>query len=585
MFFAAFVTLLLRTASLFLPQQDDPAVPTYAFFLLNPLQWIAASLAAGVVVPGFVFAACAAVAALLFGRVFCGWICPLGTVLDVVDHLCIANKKRWTPGHRDDRTTGQSDTGPTGQKDTRTKRQPVVSTGSAATLRSFKYCLLIVLLLLALLGIQAAGWLDPISVVTRTFSLSFFPALDFYAKALKAWGILPHDWYEFARDRLGMADIRPIFFLGQTLFFLIFVFICALSLVQKKFWCRNLCPLGALLGTLSSFRLMRIEIRISPCKSGTTSAGGTCTGCGRCVASCKMGAIVTIGAEQHASPVGLSPNHSGDLNAWKPADILNQECIHCQTCVSICPASAVRLRFGKPKRSPVPVLPGRRGFIASVLTSLVALPLLKRNPFLNRDREGRLEAVVGFRPVLRPPGAHGLLRPDGSNTYTDAEFLAKCIRCGSCMKVCPNNALHPALFEAGPAGLWAPMLVPRIGYCEYDCVDCTRVCPTGALQRLDEQTKKLVRIGTAFVDKERCIPWVEGRPCAKCEEFCPLGEKAIRMQEVELISGPRKGKTVFAPFVVSDLCIGCGYCENACPVEGRAGIRVSPPQRKAIQEF
>ncbi len=546
------------------------------------------------------FAVCAAVAALLLGRVFCGWICPLGTVFDVIARLCIGRK-------------GKS----------------VVSAGTASALRSVKYGLLLSLLLLAALGIQATGWFDPLSLATRTFALSFYPALDFYTKALKTWGIMPVAWYEFARDQLGVADIKAIFFLGQTLFFLLFVFLAALLLVQRRFWCRNLCPLGAMLGVLSSFRVLRIRINCGKREGGSADEPGTCTGCGRCVASCKMGAIVAAesgprvsepqtrdqgrapsGGEGAASEGPKSPftpicergeeaspptlikwgeggfllNCAEDMRAWKRLGVLNQECIHCQTCVSVCSVGAAKLRFEIPRRSPTRVFPGRRGFLASFLTGLAALPLLKRNPFLIRDKEGKIDAVVGSGPVLRPPGAHGLLKPDGTDTRTDAEFLAKCIRCGSCMKVCANNALHPSLLEAGPAGLWAPMLVPRIGYCEYFCFDCTRVCPTGALQQLDEDTKMRVRMGTAFVDKERCIPWVEGVPCTKCEEHCPIFEKAIRMQEVELISGPNKGKTVFAPFVDRDLCIGCGYCENVCPAEGRAGIRISPPQRPLIQE-
>ena len=57
------------------------------------------------------------------------------------------------------------------------------------------------------------------------------------------------------------------------------------------------------------------------------------------------------------------------------------------------------------------------------------------------------------------------------------------------MKVCPNNALHPAFFEAGIEGLWTPILIARIGYCEHSCVLCGQVCPTGAIQKITEKEK------------------------------------------------------------------------------------------------
>ena len=93
--------------------------------------------------------------------------------------------------------------------------------------------------------------------------------------------------------------------------------------------------------------------------------------------------------------------------------------------------------------------------------------------------------------VIRPPGA-----------VEERAFLERCIRCAECMKVCPNNALHPAFFEAGIEGLWTPILIPRIGYCEFSCVLCGQVCPTGAIQKITEKQKmgigqKPIAIGTA----------------------------------------------------------------------------------------
>ncbi len=81
-----------------------------------------------------------------------------------------------------------------------------------------------------------------------------------------------------------------------------------------------------------------------------------------------------------------------------------------------------------------------------------------------------------------------------------------------------QRALHPALFEAGPEGLWTPILIPRIGYCEHSCVLCGQVCPTGAIQKIEEKHKlgqgvPPVRLGTAMFDRGRCLPWAMATPC------------------------------------------------------------------------
>ena len=78
------------------------------------------------------------------------------------------------------------------------------------------------------------------------------------------------------------------------------------------------------------------------------------------------------------------------------------------------------------------------------------------------------------------------------------------------MKVCIGGALHPAWLEAGPVGLWTPLLVARVGYCEYNCTLCGQVCPTGAIKRLPVEVKRKTVIGRAVFDKDRCLPFAKG---------------------------------------------------------------------------
>ena len=100
----------------------------------------------------------------------------------------------------------------------------------------------------------------------------------------------------------------------------------------------------------------------------------------------------------------------------------------------------------------------------------------------------------------------------------------------------------------------------------YYCSLCTQVCPTGAIKELTIEEKIEVKIGSAWIDKNRCIPYALGRPCIVCEEHCPTSPKAIKFVMVETKLPDGTTATQKAPVIDLDLCIGCGICENKCPV-------------------
>lgn len=188
-------------------------------------------------------------------------------------------------------------------------------------------------------------------------------------------------------------------------------------------------------------------------------------------------------------------------------------------------------------------------------------------------RSTPLRSQKTFNPALiRPPGA-----------LTEEEFLAKCIKCGECMKVCLTNVIQPAYLESGLEGMWTPILKMDVAYCESQCTLCGQVCPTGAIREMTveernptpESGKKPMKIGQAFFDKNRCLPWASDRPCLVCEEHCPTPAKAIWVKEVEIIG--RHGETIKLqqPRVDPDLCIGCGICQDVCPIKDSPGIYVT----------
>jgi len=170
-----------------------------------------------------------------------------------------------------------------------------------------------------------------------------------------------------------------------------------------------------------------------------------------------------------------------------------------------------------------------------------------------------------FNPTLiRPPGA-----------VAEREFLSRCIRCGECMKVCPTNAIQPAGLEAGIEGLWTPVLNMNIGYCEYECTLCGQVCPTDAIRELSLEEKQKIKIGQSFVDRNRCLPYASARPCIVCEEHCPTPTKAIWVEDIEVTNESGQKVLVQQPHVDPELCVGCGICQNKCPIKDRSGIYVT----------
>jgi ferredoxin len=321
---------------------------------------------------------------------------------------------------------------------------------------------------------------------------------------------------------------RQAFFLGA-----IFITLLVLNLRITRFWCRALCPLGALLGTVSRWSILGLE-----------KFPQHCNDCNRCLLDCQGG----------DDPLPKAK--------WRKA-----ECHLCFNCVGECPENGLTFQFfpTTPASIDRPSLQRRRA-LTGVAAGVALLPILRSGPGFAAARDPRL---------IRPPGA-----------LDEKSFLERCIRCGECMKVCPNNALQPALMEAGMEGLWTPVVAPRIGYCEPSCVLCGMVCPTGAIWEITPAEKawlptgtakdaKPVRLGTAFYNRGRCLPWAMATECIVCEEWCPTSPKAIYLHPVEVTDSAGNVKNIRQPYVDPSRCVGCGACEFACPVKDQPAIQVT----------
>jgi Pyruvate/2-oxoacid:ferredoxin oxidoreductase delta subunit len=161
--------------------------------------------------------------------------------------------------------------------------------------------------------------------------------------------------------------------------------------------------------------------------------------------------------------------------------------------------------------------------------------------------------------VLRPPGA-----------APEQDFQALCARCGNCMNVCPERIIEPDLGKAGVGGLLAARLRIGPGYCSEWCAACGAVCPTGAIRALPLERKQCVSIGTAVVDRERCLAWNNAEYCMVCDEYCPY--HAIRAVSHGGVN---------CPDVDPEICRGCGLCQTVCPAL-RVAITVQPRAQRAL---
>ncbi len=439
-----------------------------AFLRADPLSAAVTFLAlphlTGVIVSRFLPAVLLLILTAIFGRFFCGWICPLGTCIDVFHTIFIR---------------------PFRKRDSVRANSP-----------QLKYYILAAVLIAALFGAQLAWLGDPIPLITRA-AVPIFRGLTYPLAA-----------YSLAA----------------------FAIVLALSVLSRRYWCRTLCPLGALLALVGRFGLWRRQV------------APTCTHCMLCRADCKMGAIP-----------------QSDPCTTRTAEcILCYDCVNCKGCVS----TRIGI-FAASAGINTAVDTSRRRLIGSVAAG-VGLGLLGRIPVpavqnaIARKRDERL---------IRSPGAH--VRQNGviSGLMTEDDFRSQCLRCGECMKVCPTGVLQPASFEGGADGFYTPILITSEAFCDPRCNACGSVCPSGALRDFLPEEKSRIHIAEARIDHTTCLSWQKGKAyvvCLRCVGECPYD--AVSAQDVD-------GSGQFRPVVDTNVCVGCGRCEVFCPVKPVAAIR------------
>ena len=528
--------------------------PVNWFLQLDPLLGLGTILTTHTLYWPLLWALATVILTIIFGRFFCGWVCPFGSIHHFVGFL--GNRKK-TPAQK-------------------------IQLNKYRKPQCIKYLVLVVLLgMAAFPSIRATlqtGLLDPIPLLTRSVNLLLLPIADKTA---------------------NFISVKGRFYEGAWLIFAIFLSAVLLNLVIPRFYCRFICPLGALFGVIDRFALWRIGKNQNECSN-----------CKLCEKSCEGG----------CEPAG---------------SIRISECVLCFNCREDCKDEIINYQTQKSLAAEItdPDI-SRRGFVLSLASGIFAVPALGLSKKLGSNWHHK---------VIRPPGA-----------IAESQFLERCIKCSQCMRICPTNVIQPGGIEGGLENLWTPVLNNRIGSsgCQYNCVACGQVCPTSAIRPITPAEKHglgefaeagPIKLGTAFVDRNRCLPWAMDKPCIVCQENCPTSPKAIYTQEyfntiregtftvkkvmdntIETVEtnllldkfatgdyycttnkGERRKITANTentivlsnneqfrevpaanskieiqirlqkPYIDIEKCIGCGICEHECPVSGKRAIRVS----------
>jgi NapH/MauN family ferredoxin-type protein len=376
----------------------------------------------------------------------------------------------------------------------------------------------VVIFLTLFFGRFFCGWICPVGAIFTFFEEIFlkrikrlnlnFPSFKYYVLIFAIFSLFTSFPLIGILDPLCLITREATYVFSKKIpYFLIFLI--SLSFLSSFFWCKNLCPLGAIFSIFSYNSLFKLKIT------------DKCVKCKRCKNICPTSAI--------------------DENNFS---IKNNECILCFDCYQICKEKAIK--FSKKKEikretKKINFLITRRNFLNLVFFSGIYILFYDFVKFTYKNSY-----------LLRPPGA-----------VKEEIFLERCIRCLKCIKICPTQTLTTCEFSDGISLIYTPKLVPELGGCEL-CMLCNKICPSGALIPI---TPDKVKIGTAIIERERCLAWSKNKLCLICMEVCPVG--AISSFKIY-------------PLVNKDKCVGCGVCEKNCPAEKKA-IFVTPLGEKRLE--
>ena len=451
---------------------------------------------------------------ILFGRIYCSIICPLGVLQDII---------AWFTGR--------------GKKKNRKKRWYKY----AKPLTVLRYSLLGLFVLSLIFGISIPVLLlEPYSHFGR-IAVNLLRPLLMEGNNLLNWVALKFHIYNFYYVTVNTVTGWSFAFAAT-----VFLIVGIMALLRGRLYCNTLCPVGSFLGLFARFSLFKISMDKTLCNS-----------CGLCEKACKSQCINSemkyVDHSRCVACFNCLKRCKSDGVSYRFS--LNQSFQNHQVNEMVSPEiGIVSNTTGM----------NRRSFFVTSTAIAATLPILPawsqsgqtshNSFFFQRKRRIRRRQHTTNNLPVTPPGSMNL-----------KHFERHCTACHLCITHCPQQVLKPAGFNYGINYTFKPHLVfYEKGFCNYECTVCSEVCPTGAIRKLTKEEKKVTQIGIAQFHRNHCIVITEGTSCGACSEHCPT--QAVRMDPY--ING------LTLPHIENELCIGCGGCESICPVRPDKAIVV-----------
>lgn len=511
------------------------------FGWLAKIQFLPAVLALN-----FVVIAILLVLTLLFGRIYCSVICPLGIFQDCVSNLSSRRK---------------------GKK---------ARFSYSKEIKWLRYGVLVLFVIALVAGLNAlVALLAPYSAYGRMVQSLLAPVWQ-WGNNLFAWIAERQDSYAFVTKDVWLKSLPTLIVAAVT-----FVVVVVLAWRNGRTYCNTICPVGTTLSFFSRFAMFRPVIDKSKCKSCHACERkckavcidvdnhkidySRCIDCFDCIDSCRLGAL----KYRFAWGRGVGSGSTGaktPQNAPVGSKMTSDESKNGQNRSSAAPTPVAEpvVRQGSPTIEATDK--GRRAFLvggAAVIggSLLSSIPMrAEEEEIKDKKRDG------GFAEVLpkKAPNRKTPITPFGSESVE--KFYKHCTACQLCVTVCPNNVLRPS---SRLEHLMQPEMSFEKGYCRPECVKCSEVCPAGAILKITPEEKTEWKVGTAGVDYDLCVVNRDGVSCGNCAHHCPVG--AIRMVR----KNPDDEKSPRIPSVNEEKCTGCGACENLCPSRPISAITVN----------
>ena len=263
------------------------------------------------------------------------------------------------------------------------------------------------------------------------------------------------------------------------------VIVLAAIIWKDRVFCTNFCPVGTVLGLISKVSLNKIYI------------SNICVSCGMCEKNCPSGCINS-----------------------KEKTVDNETCIKCLKCLDVCPKGGIKYGIA-PKKQIKFSLKRRQMIIAGAAIALFG-GMIK----VGLEIKDRIAEKI--KEVILPAGA-----------LNREQFLNKCLNCNLCVENCPEKIIKKADADYG-----AVYLDYTKSHCRFDCNECSKVCPSGAIKRLPLEEKQHTRIAMAMINSDKCTQ------CGECVQACPVHAIIKENGKVPVLNAMR--------------CIGCGACKNSC---------------------